>query len=180
DGSAPPIGAPSYGLALELRFAVGAVDIESPSHEIRVGRDGEKTIVSLRRDQVALDRDVVVIARGRAAGPMKSAAVHRDGEENVVALTVVPELGGAKPRPLDVVFVVDTSGSMEGDSIVQARAALRLCLRHLREGDRFNVIRFANHHEKLFEASEPFNQRTLDRADKWVERLDASGGTEMR
>src|SRR5262249_50087893 len=158
----PPIGAPRYGLSLELRFAVGEVEIESPSHDVRVAHDGEKTVVSLRRADVALDRDVVVIARGRAAGPMKSAAIHRDGDEAVVALTVVPGLGGAKPRPLDVVFVVDTSGSMQGASIEQARAALRLCLRHLREGDRFNVIRFSNDHEKLFGAPEPFNQRSLD------------------
>src|SRR5215470_2162072 len=69
---------------------------------------------------------------------------------------------------------------MQGASIEQARAALRLCLRHLREGDRFNIIRFANDQDKLFGAPEPFNQRTLDRADKWVERLVANGGTEMR
>ena len=180
DRISPPIGAPSYGLSLELTFELGDVEIESPSHDVRVVRDGEKTRVSLRRDEVALDRDVVVIARGVGAGPMVAVAVHRDGDEGVVALTVVPELGGGtKAAPLSVVFVVDTSGSMQGASIEQARAALRLCLRHLREGDRFNVIRFANDHEALFGAPEPFTQKTLDRADKWVQALHADGGTEM-
>jgi Ca-activated chloride channel homolog len=180
DRISPPIGKPGYGLSLELTFALGDLEVESPSHDVRVVRDGEKTRVSLRRDEVALDRDVVVIARGVAAGPMKAAAVHREGDEGVVALTVVPELGGGKTDRLSVVFVVDTSGSMQGASIEQARAALRLCLRHLREGDRFNVIRFASDHDALFGGPEPFTQKTLDRADKWVEGLVANGGTEMR
>ncbi len=40
--------------------------------------------------------------------------------------------------------MVDTSGSMDGESLPQAQGALRLCLRHLREGDRFNIIAFEN------------------------------------
>jgi hypothetical protein len=75
---------------------------------------------------------------------------------------------------------------MGGASIEQARSALRLCLRHLAEGDRFNVIAFSDVF-RSFDASlrpspaglVPFTQRTLEAADRWVAALDASGGTEM-
>ena len=110
---------------------------------------------------------------------MKTVALHREGDDGVVAITVVPDLGGGKPGRQDVVFVVDTSGSMQGQSIVEARAALRLCLRHLREGDRFNVIRFAHDCVSLFDAPRPFTQKMLDEADDWVKALNPTGGTEM-
>ena len=180
DRISPPTGAPDYGLRLELVFDLGRdLDIESPSHPIQVVREGGKVRVSLRRDEVPLDRDVVVVARGVESGPLRAATVHRDGDDRFVALTVVPDLGAAAPTPLDVVFVVDTSGSMGGASIVEARAALRLCLRHLREGDRFNVIRFASDHSALFARPEPFTQRSLERADAWVKALEPDGGTEL-
>ncbi len=180
DRITPKIGAVDYGLKLELTFDLGReLEVESPSHEIRVVREGGKTRVSLRRPDVALDRDVVVTARGVERGPMKAVALHRDGDDGIVALTVVPDLDGGKPGRQDVVFVVDTSGSMEGQSIVEARAALRLCLRHLREGDRFNVIRFASDCVALFDRPRPFTQKMLDEADDWVQALRPNGGTEM-
>ena len=180
DRITPPIGGPDYGLSVELTFDLGReLEIESPSHEVTVTHEGGKSRLTLRRADVPLDRDLVVTARGVASGPTAAAVLHRDGDEGFVALTVVPDLGGAMAAPLDVVFVVDVSGSMQGASIEQARAALRLCLRHLREGDRFNVIQFSDKHSALFERPEPFAQRTLDRADDWVAKLVASGGTEM-
>src|SRR5262249_15199199 len=102
------------------------------------------------------------------------------GEPGFFALTVVPDLGGNAPsRTQDVVFVIDCSGSMGGASLPEAQAALRLCLRHLREGDRFNIIAFDDQHESLAETLVPFTQRTLEEADRWVTSLTADGGTEL-
>jgi len=181
DRITPKIGEVDYGLKLTLTFDLGQnVEVESPSHELSLAREGGKVRASLRRGDVALDRDVVVTARGVDKGPMKTVALHRDGDEGIVALTVVPDLGGGgEPPRQDVVFVVDTSGSMAGDSIGQAQAALRLCLRHLREGDRFNLIRFSSGHKALFRETKPFTQRMLDEADDWARNLIADGGTEM-
>jgi hypothetical protein len=134
------------------------------------------------QDEVALDRDVVITARGAEDRPLDQVVGHAGagGEPGTLALTVVPDLGAdGAVAPQSVVFVIDTSGSMDGASIVEARAALRLCLRHLREGDRFNVIAFADRHDVLAPAPLPFTQRTLEQADRWVEALRAHGGTEM-
>jgi Ca-activated chloride channel homolog len=193
DRITPPTGSVDYGLRLDLLVDVGRdVVVESPSHKLTVTKDGTRTRVNLRRDassrtlggdEVALDRDVVLTLRNANPDVMLTPVVtHRKGDgPGTFALTVVPDLlnlASAPPRQ-EVVFVVDTSGSMDGDSLPQAQAALRLCLRHLREGDRFNVIAFENSYQSFNPAPVPFSQRTLEQADRWVANLRASGGTEL-
>lgn len=184
DRITPPLARQvDYGLKLDLLFDLGrAVEVESPSHAIQITKEGSRVRVAFAQREVALDRDVVVTARGVEEGPLTTVVTHR-GETGpgTVALTVVPDLFDSKKdgSAQEVVFVIDTSGSMEGASITEARAALRLCLRHLREGDRFNVVAFENSYRTFSPQLVPFTQRTLEQADRWVEALHASGGTEM-
>ncbi|WP_434386496.1 VIT domain-containing protein [Melittangium boletus] len=184
DRITPPVGDARYGLTLDLLVALGReVVVESPSHAIALGREPGGLRVRLARPHVALDRDLVLSIRGADLDvPFTPLVTHRRGEEpGTFALTVVPDLLGLAHagKRQEVVFVVDVSGSMGGDSLPQAQGALRLCLRHLREGDRFNVIAFSNTFT-LF-APEPvvFTQQTLERADRWVAALHANGGTEL-
>jgi Ca-activated chloride channel family protein len=183
DRISPRIGAVDYGLSLRVVFDLGrALAIESPSHALVVEPgEGTRQIVRFRRDEVPLDRDVVILASGAAGESAGVVADRARGEEGTFALTIVPDLfgEGARAAARDVVFVVDVSGSMAGDSIDEARSALRLCLRHLVEGDRFNVIAFSTTHHAFEPKLVPFTQRTLERADRWVAALEANGGTEM-
>lgn len=80
----------------------------------------------------------------------------------------------------DLVFVIDTSGSMHGTSIEQAKKALLLGLNGLQPGDRFNVVQFNNVTSALFPGSVDASAGNLDRAGDYVRRLVANGGTEMR
>ena len=182
-----------YGLRMDLLIDVGRdVVVESPSHRITATQDGTRTRVTLQRDsflknfagnEVALDRDVVLTMRNANPDVMLTPVVtHRKAEgPGTFALTVVPDLLNLATTPprQEVVFVVDTSGSMDGDSLPQAQAALRLCLRHLREGDRFNVIAFENSFRSFSPQTVQFTQRTLEQADAWVAGLRAYGGTEL-
>ncbi|WP_455234537.1 marine proteobacterial sortase target protein [Thiogranum longum] len=79
----------------------------------------------------------------------------------------------------EVVFVIDTSGSMHGDSIEQARNALLLALERLTAKDRFNVIRFNHSTDSLFPESRSANTGNLAIAHNFVAGLAADGGTEM-
>ena len=184
DRMTPPVGDARYGLTLELLVSLGReVVVESPSHKLDVSRAEGGVRVKLSQPGVALDRDLVLSIRGPdTSTPLTTLVTHRKGgEPGTFALTVVPDLLGmaSAPKRQEVVFVVDTSGSMEGESLPQAQGALRLCLRHLREGDRFNVIAF-NTSFRLF-SPEPvtFTQMTLEQADRWVAALRADGGTEL-
>jgi Ca-activated chloride channel family protein len=180
DRITPRIGDVSYGLTLDVVFDLGArIAVESPSHRLQVATEGERTRVRLASESVALDRDLVITARGVTPGPLSGVTGHSAGAQSILALSVVPDLGPAAQTRQDVVFVVDTSGSMAGASIVEAQAALRLCLRHLREGDRFNVIAFSDRRQAFAPALVPFTQKTLEQADAWTAALQANGGTEM-
>lgn len=184
DRITPPIGNVAYGLKMDLLVDLGrAVVVESPSHALTLEKDGNKVRVKFARGEVALDRDFVITVRSEdMSASLTTLVTHRQGEgEGTFALTVVPDLlamAGAAKRQ-EVVFVVDTSGSMGGESLPQAQGALRLCLRHLREGDRFNIIAFENSFRKFSHEPSVFTQHTLEQADRWVAALQASGGTEL-
>jgi Ca-activated chloride channel family protein len=191
DRISPPIADVAYGLSLDLTVDLGVdVDVESPSHAVVVTRDGKRARVSFAQNEVPLDRDVVVTAVARAAGaattPIAAAVSHRTkagGGVGAFALTIVPDLGVGQDKQArtgsDVVFVLDRSGSMGGSSMPEARTALKLCLRQLREGDRFAILAFDDTVESFATTMVPFTEATLQRADRWLSTVDARGGTEL-
>ncbi|MEZ5547544.1 MAG: marine proteobacterial sortase target protein [Pseudomonadales bacterium] len=81
--------------------------------------------------------------------------------------------------PRDLVFVIDTSGSMGGEPIRQARQALIMAIERLQAQDRFNLIEFNSHTRSLFNNVQPASQAMRARAISFVRALGASGGTEM-
>ena len=68
---------------------------------------------------------------------------------------------------------------MGGSSLTEARAALRLCLRQLREGDRFAILAFDDQLESFGPSLTTFTRSALSAADRWLDDIDARGGTEL-
>lgn len=189
DRITPRIGPVTYGLTLDILFDFGeAIAVESPSHHLRViPEEGHRMRVFCATPHVALDRDIILTARGIGTGPLTAIALHRSAaastneELGVLVLTVVPDLtmGRVQETPQEIVFLIDVSGSMAGKSMNEAQAALRLCLRHLRAGARFNIIAFQSSYTSFAPTSVLFTQATLEQADRWVQALQATGGTEL-
>lgn len=182
----PEAGNATYGLTVDAVFDLGAaVLVESPSHEITTAREGEKTRAKLARTSVALDRDVVFTAvpESPVEGPvaLTTAVCHRpEGSgTGTFALTLVPDLGADQRARNDVVFLLDRSGSMGGAAMTEALTALRLCLRQLREGDRFAILAFDNVVETFAPELVPFDPRWLAEADVFLAQIGARGGTEL-
>ncbi|NPV28852.1 MAG: VWA domain-containing protein [Firmicutes bacterium] len=75
--------------------------------------------------------------------------------------------------------MIDISGSMMGIKLEQAKSALQLCLRNLVAGDSFNIIAFNHACTRFSKKAVPFSQQSLDRAGRWIESLQASGGMEI-
>jgi len=82
-------------------------------------------------------------------------------------------------RHRDVTYIIDTSGSMGGESIAQAKKALRKALTRLAPEDTFNVIEFNSTASSLFKKSVPATTQAIDEADDFIAGLEAQGGTEM-
>ena len=80
----------------------------------------------------------------------------RDGKTYALLMALPPPASPAVRRvPREITYIIDTSGSMEGVSIAQARDALLLALDRLQPGDRFNVIEFNSKSTALFPAPVP-------------------------
>ncbi|MEZ6067442.1 MAG: VWA domain-containing protein [Planctomycetaceae bacterium] len=88
----------------------------------------------------------------------------------------LPESGDEVAKT--VIFVVDKSGSMSGEKIEQARAAIKFVLNNLREGDTFNIV-YDSSVESFRPELEKFNDETRQQALGYVEGLYAGGGTNI-
>ena len=98
----------------------------------------------------------------------------------MLLMLLPPQVEGEGARlPRETIFVIDTSGSMHGTSIQQARRALLLALARLQPEDTFNVIQFNSRTWKLFDQPVAADRSAIERARAYVERLGANGGTEM-
>ncbi len=98
-------------------------------------------------------------------------------------LTLLPptEIEAAlPPAPRDVIFLVDTSGSMDGGSMAQAKAGLQECLTMLTADDHFTLVRFSDAFTSLSGELLPADAGALQRARDYVASLEAGGGTDMQ
>ena len=181
----PPIGDAPYVLELEanINLTRGISSISSPSHKITVGMKGNLAAkVTLATEGEILDRDLVLICKPlheKKNGLFVSDEVaYRD----YGYLTFVPELempATEEVRPKEYIFLLDISGSMGGDKITQAKKALRVCLRNIMFGDYFNIVAFESRFTLFSSAVVEYSEATLTKADAWVTKLQASGGTEI-
>jgi Ca-activated chloride channel family protein len=76
-----------------------------------------------------------------------------------------------------MVFVLDTSGSMRGKRMTQARNALKYCLANLNPQDRFGLMNFATTVNKYTDQVQDASPNNVEAARRWVDALEATGGT---
>ena len=185
----PPVLDPRTGQAinpvsitvhLDPGFPLG--DVASAFHKVRVANEGASgRVVRLADRQVPADRDFVLT--WDSASPVPAASMFREtiGGDHFVMAAVTPPVGSerAAPPPREMVFVIDNSGSMGGESIRQAKASLDYALAHLGPQDRFNLIRFDDTLTVLFPDAVPADEAHIRDARAYVDRLEAAGGTEM-
>ena len=129
---------------------------------------------------IASDRDFVLRWRAKPSATPTAALLREPaGNDQYALLMLLPPTRPAATLPRELILVIDTSGSMEGQSIVQARAALDVALQRLTPRDRFNVIQFNSVTSALFEHAVEATARDVELAREWVAQLRATGGTDM-
>src|SRR5205085_9307563 len=82
-------------------------------------------------------------------------------------------------KPLEMVYTIDISGSMNGRPIEQAKAAVRSALTHMQSGDSFQIVQFDNHASQMSPTPLAASQTNLAHALQYVEHMQGSGGTMM-
>ncbi len=180
---------PAYGLSLLLTIhgKEGIESIVSPSHTIRTNLSSDLVMIEFSSETVRMDRDFVLNIkykkgfenRGYICRSNKGTFIQVDfcpGAEEFAATASNP----ASVMEKEVIFVLDCSGSMSGNSITEAKKALEVFLKGLEEGMRFNIYRFGSSFKKLLDESVPYTEETLDMMVKRMGNIDADlGGTEM-
>ncbi len=188
-GEAGPLGAGSIDARVHVEAGFPLTSIAVPSHarsgtpQVAIQRAGEERfLVTLTR--VSADRDVVVEWRALPSQRPRARLLYESfgGEQYAMLLVTPPTLSDDTAHPLvprEVVFVIDSSGSMHGPSMQQAKDALALAIERLRPSDRFNVVDFDSSARALFEAPVLASAEQRRQAARWVSSLSADGGTEM-
>ncbi|MGB1799406.1 MAG: marine proteobacterial sortase target protein [Gammaproteobacteria bacterium] len=168
-------------IKIDLDAGLALEKVESPYHAIEVNKQHDQYQIQLKQETTLANRDFELVWKPIPSVAPKAALFteEKDGETYAMIMMVPPETHQAQSLPREIIYVIDTSGSMGGQSIIQARAALELALTQLKPGDKFNVIQFNSFTSKLFNDSQAFNQHTLNQASNYVRSLEANGGTEM-
>lgn len=185
-----PLGATKFGkkkigevaVSVEIASNVRIKSIYSPSHEIDLTIQGETAHCGYEEREVIPDRDFILYYTVSEQEMGLSLLTHKTrGEDGYFLLLASP--GRLETREdvieKDVIFVLDTSGSMKGRKINQAKRALRYCLRRMNEGDRFNIITFATGTESFKEELVPWTKKHLNRALDFIDWIEARGGTNI-
>jgi Ca-activated chloride channel family protein len=105
----------------------------------------------------------------------------KQGQDGYFLVLLAPkrDLGQEKELNKSITFVLDTSGSMQGEKIQQAKNALRFFLKSLRPTDRFNVVSFSTEARPFAGEPVPATPEKVDEALKFAETLEARGGTNI-
>ena len=158
--------------------------IASRYHPVTVTEQKGHYVVELSDQQTIMDHDFELVWRPIPSAEPRAMAFSEtvDGKPYHLLLVMPPDQDDVPPAqmPRETIFIVDTSGSMHGVSMSQAKRAVNLAIKALKPGDLFNVIEFDSYTSALFPYSRPANATNVSNALAFVGQLQAEGGTEMR
>jgi Ca-activated chloride channel family protein len=167
-----------FSLHIDIEGCLAAADILTPAHKTVMKRDAGRVEISLSAETTAMDRDFIMAFTAQDM-PRSFAVCAPDKGGHVVLAGFTPKFSAPAPAR-SIKIVVDCSGSMGGESILQARQALLRALDRLRPEDHFNIVRFGSSSTVLFRKQEPADETHLQAAMAMARTMDADmGGTEM-
>lgn len=199
-----PVGgaAQSADVDVKINSPLGIRAVYSPTHNVDIKRDGNTARVSgewgwkypepqpatLRRDDAptkdrsGADRDFVLYYTAANEKIGVNLVTHQIGDEDGFFMLLAAPDAAVAPKEIaakDAIFVVDTSGSMEGEKIEQARRALLTLLGNLNPDDRFNVVTFSSDVRSFRDTPANASKDNVEAARNFVKSIKAVGGTNI-
>lgn len=181
----------SFKLSIEAGLALSSVT--SPSHAIAPNfsttASGKNLVeVSLANTREPMDSDLILhwqptIGSAPQAALFKQShmpdAIQAQTDYYSMLMVTPPAAGVSQSLPRDITFIVDSSGSMAGTSMQQAKDSLLQGLQFLSGYDKFNVVDFDSQYRPLFSQSLSASVHNIKMAESMINHLSADGGTEM-
>lgn len=171
-------------MSINLDAGFDIAQVSSPYHNIaKTMIDEDSVQIRLAEGVVPTNRDFMLEWRAvETREPYSAVFKQTVGDDTYLLSMLTPPTADAADIPTQAresIFVIDTSGSMNGTSIAQARSSLLLALAHLRTGDTFNIIRFSSDYSTFSKKPMLATADNISRARRWVQNLSANGGTQM-
>ncbi len=158
--------------------------IASRYHPVSVSEKEGQYTVALSDQKTIMNHDFELVWQPVPSAEPRAMAFTEtiDGKPYHLLMVMPPDQEDASPAqmPRETIFIVDTSGSMHGVSMSQAKRAVDLAIKALQPGDLFNVIEFNSYTTALSPHSMPASASNVATALNFVQKLQADGGTEMR
>jgi Ca-activated chloride channel family protein len=184
----PEIQNPKDGLInpidIEVNMALGyrASQIHATHHQVDVNEVSENRYqVTFNKKEYA-NKDFILTWKAKNGMTPQAAFFTEKKDNSIYGLLMVnpPQKEFIKKlhRPREVIFVIDSSGSMSGTSMPQAKNAVSMALKKLKPTDKFNIIDFDNEFFPMAKHAIKVTDENILDAQNFVRRLDADGGTE--
>ncbi|MAE66372.1 MAG: hypothetical protein CMJ18_19045, partial [Phycisphaeraceae bacterium] len=178
----------TVSLMMSVRDEIAGGVAQSPSHPVVVEEESGRARIRLADGAGArLDRDVVVrwpVAEAKL-GVTIDVARPESGQPTARSayglLTLVPPTAeqGGPTVPRDLILLIDTSGSMSGEPLDQAKLIAQDVVASMDARDRLEMVEFSSRPNRWKRRPQPMNDAARAEAEKWVQSLQAGGGTEM-
>jgi Ca-activated chloride channel homolog len=171
-------------LSVDLDAGFETASIHSVSHAINVQHlaDGRQH-VDLAGGATIPNKDFVLeVQQAESTRPKADlflSPASGSGETHFLLTAFPPTVQPREQMPVEMLYMIDVSGSMEGSSITQAREALLQALDRLRPGDRFGILAFSSGFREFAQVPLPATNENLAAARDYLQNLRAGGGTEM-
>lgn len=169
-------------ISVRIKSQVPLANIYSPSHKVSVRKTGDKeATVSYEETNVKPEKDFILYYSLASDDVGLSFMNWKGPEENYYMLFASPRYVSPKEKIIkkNLCFVLDSSGSMSGKKINQAKEAVRFVIRNLNKDDRFSIIDFDDSVNVFTHKMLPADAETKKEAIKFVDDIDASGGTNI-
>ena len=181
----PPAGIRAgHDISIDVTLDAGVpIDaLNTKTHEVLVERpDIRRAHIRLKDQETIPNKDFIL--RYDVAGKKINDALltHSAGHSGFFTLILQPpeRVTVEDVTPKELVFVLDTSGSMSGFPIEKAKETMKLALDNLYPYDTFNLITFAGDEHILFPEPVPATRENREKAQKFLETREGGGGTEM-
>jgi Ca-activated chloride channel family protein len=168
------------GFELSMVSQLGLGEVGSPSHPLKVRQTGTCSVrVALAAEKDVPNRDLVLDSSFKSVESQVLAGRRKDGTGHFAAIVPSSAFGAVTETPRRVVILLDRSGSMSGEPLLQARKAIDACLGALSQTDSFGLVAFDNEALIFQPALVSGMREERDKAHNFLMQVDARGGTEL-
>lgn len=163
---------------ININKTINIKDINSPSHKINIINEEKVDRVEVLNYDLSKDFKLNIKLKNELSSNAITSKT-RDGKD-MIYLSFMPEvLDSYEDNEKEYLFIIDVSGSMAGEKLVETKRAVIECLKQLDMGDKFNIIPFETEFEAMNVKSIEYNEENMIKAEKYINALKPLGGTEI-